>query len=99
MGFEDIHELLHSLSDNERSKILSDELTRLPIEKRAEIVAQQLPQGLSVVLGGNNVVNSTFAFQVNSNPGDISELLKNLPPETLAELIRAATEAIASRIK
>lgn len=99
MKTDDVRELLRGLTEDERSRILSEELTQLPIEKRAEIVAQQLPQGLSVVLGGNNVVNSTFAFQVNSNPGDISELLKNLPPETLAELIRAATEAIASRIK
>lgn len=98
MKGDDIRELFHSLSEDERSRILSEELTQLPIEKRAEIVAQQLPQGLSVVLGGNNVVNSTFV-QINSSPGDISEVLKNLPPETLAELIRAASEAIASRIK
>lgn len=99
MKVDDVHELLHNLTEDERSRILSEEIAQLPIAKRAEIVAQQLPQGLSVVLGGNNVVNSTFAFQINSNPSELSKLLNEMSPETLAELIRAATEAIASRIK
>lgn len=97
MTADDVHELLHNLPVSERSRILNEEIGKLPIEKRAEIVARQLPSD-TVVLGGNNV-NSTFAFQINSSSEELSKLLKELPPDALADLIRAASEAIAIRMK
>lgn len=89
---EHIRELLHRLPEDARSRIIDEELTQLPIEKRAEIVARQLPQGLSRVLEGSSTV-------VNPSPDEMSKLLEDLPPKTLADLIRAASETIASRIK
>ena len=65
---------------------LSDEQKR---ELAQKLIGQNSP--LTVVLGGYNVINNSFALQINGDSEKIAEQLQNFPPEAIASL----TEAIA----
>ena len=65
---------------------LSDEQKQ---ELAQKLIGQDSP--LTVVLGGYNVINNSFALQVNGDSEKIAEQLSNFPPEAIANL----TEAIA----
>ncbi len=47
------------------------------------------PPPLSVVLGDYNYISNSFVLQLNGDSEKISEQLKNLPPETLQQLVEA----------
>jgi hypothetical protein len=62
--------------------------------KQKQELAQKLigyNSPLTVVLGGYNVINNSFALQLNGGSGKIAEQLQNFPPEAIQSL----TEAIA----
>lgn len=65
---------------------LSDEQKR---ELAQKLIGQNSP--LTVVLGGYNVINNSFALQLNGDTEKIAEQLQNFPPEAIQTL----TEAIA----
>ena len=65
---------------------LSDEQKR---ELAQKLIGQNSP--LTVVLGGYNVINNSFALQLNGEAEKVAEQLQNFPPEAIASL----TEAIA----
>lgn len=65
----------------------------LSVEEKLEL-ARKLSttndnKGLTFILGSNNVINSSFAIQINKGADELSEQLKDLPTETLQELLRA----------
>lgn len=70
-------------------------IEQLSSEERVEL-AQRLigGSGLTVVLGGNNVINNSFAVQLNGNSEQLEEQLQQIPPDVIALLL----EAIARRI-
>lgn len=76
---------------------LYDEINRLPIDDRVALVQRLLGKqaGLTVILGSNNFTSNHFAIQLNGDSHDLSEKLKDIPPETIAKLL----EAIAARIE
>lgn len=86
---QEIRELLQTFTEEERSRILSEEIKQLPIEKRAQIVAQQLPVNLL-----DDRVNQDF-----SSSEEFSMWLETLSLQELTELIRAASETLTSQIK
>jgi hypothetical protein len=62
--------------------------------KQKQELAQKLigyNSPLTVILGGYNVINNSFALQLNGDSEKIAEQLQNLPPEAIQSL----TEAIA----
>ena len=65
---------------------LSDEQKQ---ELAQKLIGRSSP--LTVVLGGYNVINNSFALQLNGEADKVAEQLQNLPPEAIASL----TEAIA----
>lgn len=71
-----------------------DFVDNLSDEQKREL-AQKLVGGqsspLNVVLGGYNVINNSFALQLNGDSEKVAEQLKNFPPE----LIQSLMEAIA----
>ena len=69
---------------------LSDEQKQ---ELAQKLIGQKSP--LTVVLGGYNVINNSFALQINGDSEKIAEQLASLPPEAVANI----TEAIAMWMK
>lgn len=67
----------------------------MTVDEKAKITKELLPGGVTVILGGNNVVNNSFAFQLNGSADELSEKLKEIPAEQLGELLKA----IALRIQ
>lgn len=65
---------------------LSDEQKQVLAQK---LIGQNSP--LTVVLGGYNVINNSFALQLNGDSEKVAEQLSNFPPEAVVSL----TEAIA----
>ena len=65
---------------------LSDEQKR---ELAQKLIGHNSP--LTVIMGGYNVINNSFALQSNGDTEKIAEQLTNLSPEKIAGL----TEAIA----
>ena len=65
---------------------LSDEQKQ---ELAQKLIGRDSP--LTVVLGGYNVINNSFALQLNGDSEKVAEQLENFPPEAIASL----TEAIA----
>ena len=72
-------------------------IDELPTHQKAELGQRLLGRnsGLTVILGGNNVVNNSFALQLNQNSEDLKEQLKDIPTNVLVDLL----EAISMRIK
>lgn len=65
---------------------LSDEQKQ---ELAQKLIGQDSP--LTVVLGVHNVVNNSFALQINGDSEKIADQLAAFPPESIAKI----TEAIA----
>lgn len=87
-------EIIPVSSDNHFEK-LREQVANLPIDDKAKLAKELLPGSVTVILGGNNVVNNSFAFQLNGNANELSEKLKDMPAEHLGELLKA----IAIRIQ
>ncbi len=51
-----VQELLHRLSEDDRERLITEELRSLSADRRAAIVAKQLPTGLSPVPDRNSTV-------------------------------------------
>ncbi len=71
----------------------------LPPKYRLELGQRLLSRllsksGLTVVLGGNNVINNSFAVQLNGNSEEMEKQIADIPTETLGKLV----EAIANKI-
>ncbi|NET90951.1 MAG: hypothetical protein F6K45_23135 [Kamptonema sp. SIO1D9] len=81
----------------EDSEKIWEKIENLPPVERIKLAQKFLGKdsGLTVVLGGQNVINNSFSLQLNSSTDEISEQLKNIPPEVLGELL----QAIAIRIR
>lgn len=81
---------IHYEMDAEFNKLMQG-LEDLTIVQRLAIAQKLLGEnsGLTVVLGGNNVINNSFAIQINGDAPEISKQLEELPPETFAELLKA----------
>lgn len=87
----------------------------LPLEKKIELfnsltlaekdaIAREFvgKSGLTVILGGNNVVANSLAspaFQLNSNGEETSKTLNSLPPEVLAEFLKAIAASLVEQYK
>lgn len=69
---------LDNLSEEQRNKLF-------------EKFVRKYNPPVTIVLGGDNVINNSFAIQANGEASDVAEQLKNIPPELVASL----TEAIA----
>ena len=81
MKYEDVEKLVDELSDEDKQK-LSQHL----------MGGNQSP--FAVVLGGHNVINNSFALQLNGEADKMAEQFDKVPPETLQKIL----EAIAIRI-
>ena len=70
-----------------------DFVDQLSEEQKRELAQKLIGQNspLTVVLGGYNVINNSFALQLNGDTEKIAEQLGSIPPEAIASL----TEAIA----
>lgn len=69
-----------------------NQIEGLSVEEKLELVRKLSTtknSGLTFILGSNNVINSSFAIQINKGADEMSEQLKDLPTETLQELLRA----------
>lgn len=67
------------------------EINALAPDDRVQVAQKLLghDHGLTVVLGGHNVINNSFVLQLNGSVDEISNQLKELPAETLEELLKA----------
>lgn len=77
------------LVDSEEFKKYVDEL---PLEQQAELAQKAMnhnPGGIVIIGGGNNMISNSNVIQLNGSAEDISNQLKNLSPEVVAELIKA----------
>ena len=72
------------------------EINTLPTEDKVSLAQKLLghDHGLTVVLGGNVITNSSV-LQLNGSVDQISHQLKQLPPETLEQLLKAIAIRIA----
>ena len=75
--FDNFLDFVDSLSDEQKQELAQ------------KLIGRNSP--LTVVLGGYNVINNSFALQLNGEADKVAEQLQNLPPEAIASL----TEAIA----
>ena len=68
-----------------------EEVNNLPLEQQMDVVQRLLGDqpGLKVLLGGSNVVANTVAVQFNATSEEISEVIKNVPQEVIAEFLKA----------
>jgi hypothetical protein len=69
-----------------------NQIEGLSVEEKLELMRKLSTtknEGLTFILGSNNVINSSFAIQINKGADEMSEQLKDLPTETLQELLRA----------
>lgn len=75
--FENFLDFVDNLSDEQKQELAQ------------KLIGRDSP--LTVVLGGYNVINNSFALQLNGEIDKVAEQLENFPPEAIASL----TEAIA----
>ena len=75
------------------------EIDTLPPDDKVKLAQKLLghDHGLTVVLGGHNVINNhnSFTLQLNGSADELSHQLKELPPEILEELLKAIAIRIA----
>lgn len=81
LEFNNFLDFVDNLSDEQRRKLTQ------------KLIGQNSLQ--TVVLGGCNVINNSFALQINGDSKKIAEQLSDFPPEAIASL----TEAIAIWMK
>ena len=81
MEFDNFMDFVDKLSDEQKQELAQ------------KLIGQKSP--LTVVLGGYNVINNSFALQINGDSEKIAEQLASLPPEAVANI----TEAIAMWMK
>ena len=86
---EEIHEarLVEFVEFDEFAKKIDE----LPLEQRRELGQRALennPGGI-IIIGGNNMISNSNVLQLNGNAEDISNQLKDLSPEVVAELVKA----------
>lgn len=87
-------EIVPVIEDKEFEE-LRRRMSELSVDQKAKLATELLPGAITLVLGGNNVINNSFAFQINGTAEEMSKKLENLSNETLATLI----EAISIRIR
>ncbi|MBP0021104.1 MAG: hypothetical protein J7647_26575 [Cyanobacteria bacterium SBLK] len=78
-----------SVGENNHLERIRKEIANLSIDEKAKLAKELLPGGITVILGGNNMVNTSFAFQLNGDTDELSEQLKDMPAECLGELLKA----------
>jgi len=95
--FEEIKQVFRELPLEKKIELFNS----LPEPEKATIARELLAKnGLTVILGGNNVVANSLAspaFQLNSNGEEMSKSLGSLPPEILAEVIKAIANSIVEQ--
>ena len=77
MEFNNLLDFVDHLSDEQKQQLAQ------------KLIGYNSP--LTVVLGGYDVINNSFALQLNDDTEKIAEQLKSFPPEPIQSL----TEAIA----
>lgn len=94
MGFEEVKKQFFELPIESKLELINNLSSN---EKIA--IGQNLlgGSGLTVILGGNNVVANSTAFQINSSAEEISKTLNELPPEVVAEFLKAIATSIIQR--
>ncbi|MBE9039353.1 hypothetical protein IQ235_00900 [Oscillatoriales cyanobacterium LEGE 11467] len=78
---------------------LADRIKSMSSEQRAELAQKLLGQnhGSTLIMGGTNVINNSFAIQLNGNAEEMSQQLKNVPPEVVDELLELL-KAVALKV-
>lgn len=72
-------------------------LDDLSEEEKQEVLEQILRERLTIVFGGNNVINSIVVFQLNGTAEEMSKFLEKASPEVIGELLKALGDCISKR--
>lgn len=75
---QEIISLFENLSEKEKQDVLKDILR----------------DRMTIVLGGNNVICNSTAFQLNGVSDEMGKALENIPPEAISELLKAVAEYV-----
>ncbi len=77
---------------------LKKRIDTLPLDDRLQIAQHLIEKspGLTIIVGGSNMINNGFAVQLNGTIDEVADKVKDLPTETLSELLNAIAIRIAS---
>lgn len=89
-------EIVKHTVDQKEIEELIERIYELPSEQQMEIGQRLLggSSGLTVVFGTNNVVANSVSIQLG-NTENIDELLKDIPPEAIANLLIAISHRVS----
>ena len=63
-------------------------------KEKQDVLKELLCDRFTLVLGGNNVICNSTAVQINGTTDEMGKALENIPPEAIAELLKAVAEYV-----